>query len=76
MLLCNSTTDEQWTAIETVIRAVERGEIAQKRVDDAWRRQRLVKERFAALPPAAPSGLDVIGSEPHRAVARDMAAWV
>jgi beta-N-acetylhexosaminidase len=76
VLLCNSTTNEQWTAIETVIRAVERGEIAQKRVDDAWRRQRLVKERFAALPPAAPSGLDVIGSEPHRAVARDMAAWV
>jgi beta-N-acetylhexosaminidase len=76
VLLCNSTTDEQWTAIEAVIRAVERGEISQKRMDDAWRRQRAVKERFAALPPVAPADLSVIGSEPHRAVARDMAAWV
>lgn len=76
VLLCNSTTDEQWTAIEAVIRAVERGEISQKRVDDAWQRQKAVKERFAALPLTPPRDLSVIGSEPHRAVARDMAAWV
>jgi beta-N-acetylhexosaminidase len=76
VLLCNSTTDEQWNAIEAVIRAVERGEISQKRVDDAWQRQKAVKVRFAALPAAPPSHLGVIGSEAHRAVARDMAAWV
>ena len=76
VLLCNSTTDEQWTAIEAVIRAVERGEISQKRVDDAWQRQRAVKERFAAMAPSAPASLAAIGSDAHRAVARDMAAWV
>jgi beta-N-acetylhexosaminidase len=76
VLLCNSTTDDQWTAIEAVIRAVERGEISQKRMDDAWRRQRTVKEQFAALPPVAQADLSVIGSERHRTVARDMAAWV
>ena len=35
VLLCNSTQDEQWPAIEALIRAVEPGEISQKRIDDA-----------------------------------------
>ena len=76
VLLCNSTPDEQWSAIEAVIHAVERGEITQKRVDDAWRRQKAVKERFASLPRLSAPDLQVIGSDSHRAVARDMAAWV
>ena len=76
VLLCNHTADEQWTAIETVIRSVERGDITQKRMDDAWQRQKTVKERFASRRPVAPPDLRVIGSDAHRAVARDMATWV
>jgi beta-N-acetylhexosaminidase len=73
VLLCNSTQDEQWAAIEALIRAVETGEIPQKRIDDAWQRQKAVKERLVK-PPALPS-LDRIGCDEHRAVAEEMAAW-
>jgi beta-N-acetylhexosaminidase len=73
VLLCNSTADEQWAAIESLIRAFESGAIPRKRMDDAWRRQRQVKERFAR-PGRAPA-LDCIGSDAHRAVAEEMAAW-
>jgi beta-N-acetylhexosaminidase len=72
-LLCNSTQEEQWVAIEALIRAVESGEITQTRVDDAWKRQRLIKERFRPAPVTPP--LDRVGCEAHLAVAHAMAAW-
>jgi beta-N-acetylhexosaminidase len=74
VLLCNSTQDEQCGAIEALIRAVETGEVSQKRIDDAWQRQRAVKERFAAMAGVAPA-IDRIGCEEHRAVAAEMALW-
>ena len=73
VLLCNSTQEAQWAAIEALIRAVESGEIPQKRIDDAWQRQKAVKERFVPRP-ALPS-LDLIGCDEHRAVAEEMAAF-
>ena len=73
VLLCNSTQDQQWAAIEALIRAVESGDISQKRIDDAWQRQKAVKERFATRPSLPP--LDRIGCDDHRAVAEEMAAW-
>ena len=73
VLLCNSTQEDQWAAIEALIRAVESGEISQKRIDDAWQRQKAVKERFLARPALPP--LDRIGCDEHRAVAEEMAAW-
>ena len=73
VLHCNSTTAEQWTAIEAVIRAAESGRIPQTRIDDAWARQRAVKQRFATQP-AATSALARIGCDEHLAVAREMAA--
>lgn len=75
VLLCNSTQDQQWEAIEALIRAAESGEIPQKRIDDAWRRQREVKERFRTMPMAPAIGIDRIGCEQHRAVAAEMAAF-
>jgi beta-N-acetylhexosaminidase len=76
VLLCNSTADEQVQALEAVIRAGERGDLGPSRLDDALRRQRLVKERFAA-PPAGPApSIDRIGAEDHQAIAREMAAWL
>ena len=77
VLLCNTTPDAQWQAIEALIRAVERGDISQTRIDDAFKRQRQVKERFAATfqaGPAAPS-LDLVGRTEHQAIAQEMSAW-
>jgi beta-N-acetylhexosaminidase len=74
-LLCNSTPDEQATAIETLIRAAEDGRLPGTRIDDALARQKRAKERFLAPRPSRPLPLDVIGCGPHRAVADEMAAW-
>jgi len=74
VLLCNSTTGEQWQAIEAIIHALERGHISRARLDDAWARQRMVKERMAAVVPVA-VGLDAVGQLEHLAIAREMAEW-
>jgi len=74
-LLCNSTADEQVTAIETVIRAAEDGRLSQKRIDDAFARQKQAKERFLTPRPGKPLSLDVVGCGEHHAVAQEMAAW-
>ena len=74
VLLCNSTTDEQWAAIEGIIRALERGDISRTRVDDAWARQRAIKERFLSTA-SAPVGLEMVGRGEHLAIAREMAGW-
>jgi beta-N-acetylhexosaminidase len=75
VLLCNSTTDEQVTAIEGIIRASETGALGQKRLDDALARQRKVKERFFGDRGRPPIALDVVGCAAHQAVAEEMAAW-
>jgi len=78
VLLCNSTIDEQAAAIEQMIHAAEDGTLSARRLDDAMRRQRLVKERFFAPPgktPRAPQPLDVVGCTAHQAVAAAMAEW-
>jgi beta-N-acetylhexosaminidase len=73
--LCNSTIDEQVAAIEGLIRAIESGAIPQKRLDDAWARQRRVKERWLGGRPAPQVPLEVIGCVEHQLVAQEMAAW-
>jgi beta-N-acetylhexosaminidase len=74
-LLCNSTVEEQWQAIEALIRAAERGDLPQSRIDDAFARQYRTKARFAAIP-GAPPAIKCIGSDEHLAIAREMARWV
>jgi beta-N-acetylhexosaminidase len=76
LLLCNSSVDEQVTAIEALIHADESGDLASARLDDAWRRQHAVKVRMVAAAPSATPELDVIGCAAHQAVAREMAQWV
>jgi beta-N-acetylhexosaminidase len=77
VLLCNSTMDEQWQAIEAIIRAAERGELTETRLDDARARQRAVKERFSTPQTKATTKttIDVVGQAAHRAIAEEMAAW-
>jgi beta-N-acetylhexosaminidase len=74
VLLCNSTADEQSSAIEAIIRAAEHDDLPASRLDDAFARQRRVKERFLGFPRAAVA-LDVVGSLEHQMIAQEMAAW-
>jgi beta-N-acetylhexosaminidase len=76
VLMCNSTTEEQIVALETLIHAAEAGHLRQTRLDDALVRQRLVKEQFLGRQPVRIRvALDVIGSTAHLAVAEEMAEW-
>ena len=76
VLLCNSGPQEQVEAIEALIRAAEAGALPTSRIDDAFGRQRRVKERFAdsfRQPPA--NALNLVGCAEHQDVAREMATW-
>ncbi len=76
VLLCNCTTADQVAALEALIRAAEAGVLLPTRVDDAFLRQRRVKERFADSFRRPPEGaLDLVGCARHQDVAREMAAW-
>ncbi|MEO8069818.1 MAG: beta-N-acetylhexosaminidase [Acidobacteriota bacterium] len=76
VLLCHSTVDEQVAVLEAVIRAAETGALSEKRLDDAFLRQRRVKEALLGgrRRTAAPT-FEVIGSAAHLDLARQMAAW-
>lgn len=62
--------------IATLTEAVENGDVAQERIDDAVRR--ILRVKFAMglfdLPLAEPDGLNVVGSAGHRALAREAVA--
>jgi beta-N-acetylhexosaminidase len=73
VLFCNSTAAEQAAAIEALIRAGESNELPISRIEDAWTRQRRVKEQFLAAP--ASGSLADVGASEHRAIAEEMAAW-
>lgn len=75
VLLCNHTIDEQIEALESLIRAAESGDLARTRIDDAMKRQHVVKVRWQEWQKARPVGLDVVGCVEHRMVATEMAAW-
>ena len=74
VLLCNSTTDEQVAAIETIIHAAESGRLPMKRIEDALDRQRRIKERFLSGPRAAVP-IEVVGSDAHQSVSDEMASF-
>jgi beta-N-acetylhexosaminidase len=77
VLLCNSTTDEQVTAIEAIIRAAESGALPPARIDDAFGRQQRVKGRFLGQDAAKPvPSIEAVGAAAHQAIAREMAAWL
>ena len=79
VLLCGTAHEAQFTALEAVVHAVERGELPLTRVEDAFTRHRRMKERFLAAP--RPRPLDgralraLLGREEHQAVAAEMARY-
>jgi beta-N-acetylhexosaminidase len=76
LLMCNSTTEDQIVAMEAIVRAAEAGQLRSTRIDDAWKRQKAVKERFLGNHvPVRKTSLDVIGATEHQIVAEEMAAW-
>jgi beta-N-acetylhexosaminidase len=76
VLLCNHSIDEQFEALEALIRAAESGAILPTRIDDALRRQHGAKIRMMSGPTRIPVALDVVGCEAHHDVAAEMATWV
>jgi beta-N-acetylhexosaminidase len=81
VLMCGDSQDQQVTALEAVIRAVEDGTLPRARVDDALATHRRVKARFLSgrRPPQPLSGsalTAVLGRDAHQAVADEMARYV
>jgi beta-N-acetylhexosaminidase len=79
VLMCEPAPEKQMAALEAIIYAVEKGRIPLKRIDDAFARNRRMKERFLAPPrrrPATGSALRaILGRDEHQAVAAEMARF-
>jgi hypothetical protein len=76
LLWCNSTIDQQVSALEALIRADESGTITDTRLDDAFKRQHDVKARMRPGTLRVPIPLAVIGCEEHQLVATEMATFL
>jgi beta-N-acetylhexosaminidase len=81
VLICSGRHDIHAAALESLVHAVEAGQLPQSRVDDALMRQRRAKERFLATP-VATRPLEsrrlrqVLGCDEHRAVADEMSRFL
>jgi beta-N-acetylhexosaminidase len=78
LFLRSCTIDAQVRALEELIHAAETGGIPLKRVENAWSRQRRVKERSAELAsmPRANVDVNVVASLAHQRIAGEMRAWL
>jgi beta-N-acetylhexosaminidase len=74
LLLSGCTIDDQAAVFEALIRAGESGALTSARIDDAWARQRRVKELFGARARAESAG--VVGSTAHQQIAAEMRGWL
>jgi beta-N-acetylhexosaminidase len=79
VLMCGTSPEPQFAALEAVIRAVEDGTLPLNRVEDALARHHRVKERFLAPVVSRPltgSALRAtLGRDEHQAVAAEMARF-
>jgi beta-N-acetylhexosaminidase len=81
LLICSGDVDIQAVTLEALVKAVETGEIPQKRMDDALSRLRRAKERFLAVerPPVTRRLKElrsVVGRDEHQAIAAEMASFL
>ena len=76
VLLCQPDHASQAAALEALVHAVERGDVAFTTIEHAIARQRRAKERFLGTPhapaPSAANWRGTIGCELHQLVAREM----
>ncbi|MBA3297081.1 MAG: beta-N-acetylhexosaminidase [Acidobacteria bacterium] len=78
VLMCGDEQDTQARAIEAVIRAVESGELPEKRLNDALARHRRVKERFLTHRRRPLAGAELraaLGADEHQAISAEMARF-
>lgn len=76
VLLCNQTPDEQFGALEAVVKAIESGRVPMTRIDDALERQERVKHRFLGTERDQLSApMSRIGCEEHQNLAAAMSKW-
>jgi beta-N-acetylhexosaminidase len=78
LLICSGNADVQVQTLETLVHAVEDGQIPFKRLEDALTRNRRAKERFLAAPVAAGGAplRAVLGCDEHRRVAEEMSSFL
>lgn len=81
VLVCQGDVDLQARTLESLVKAVESGEIPSKRIDDAFVRLKRAKERFLTADRPGPAARiramrGVLGCEEHRLVAAEMAAYL
>jgi beta-N-acetylhexosaminidase len=81
VLICSGDVDVQAAALEALVKAVENHEISSSRLDDAFKRLRVAKERFLAVERPATSARmrelrTVLGHEEHQAIAAEMASFL
>ena len=80
LLLCGDNQDRQVAVLESLIHAVEAGELPVQRVEDAVARHHRAKERFLTRRKEPPAGRNVlrarIGRREHLAVAEEMARFL
>jgi beta-N-acetylhexosaminidase len=80
VLMCGTSQEPQFAALEAVIRAIEDETLPLKRVEDALARHSRVKERFLAparpRPLAGPALRAALGGDEHQAIAAEMARFV
>lgn len=72
MVLISHTFEKQWAALEAVADAVEKGELAEARINEALDRIMALKEKLALDEPQLPwtEAEAAIGTEENRAVAK------
>ncbi|NIK76950.1 beta-N-acetylhexosaminidase [Paenibacillus castaneae] len=72
MVLVSHTFEKQWAALEAVASAVENGELAEARIDEALDRIMRLKEKLMLEEPLLPWAQveSMIGTEANKAVAR------
>lgn len=80
VLICSGEADTQVAALEALVHAVEDGRLSYSRLEDAWRRQQAMKERFLAEPAGARAARrdwrQVVGRESHAQIAAEMAQFL
>ena len=81
VLVCSGDVDLQAQTLESIVKAVETGEISPGRIDDAMKRLARAKERFLSSErPKTSARLKtlraVIGRDEHQAIAAEMAAFL